>query len=439
MLAHRALTTLMAALALVLAALPARAFDIKEVKSPGGITAWLVEDHSIPLIAMSFSFAPGSAADPPDRPGLANFLTGMMDEGADDLDSATFQKRRDELGFRLSFDAGLDNFEGTFQTLAKNQGESFDLLRKAVTAPHFDPGPLERMRQSFLLNVSEKRDDPQQAAFQRWMEVALPGDPYAIESTGTPQSMAAVTADDLRSLHRRMFNRATLRVAVVGDIDATTLGARLDQVFGTLPSGPAAAVPPPKPYDTKGQIKVIERDIPQSIIVFGHEGIRRSDPDFIPAFVVTEILGGDSFGSRLTAEIREKRGLTYGVGAGLNPLRRLGLFIGSLSTRNEKAGEAVSLVKEIVKQMAEQGPTQRELDEAKTYLTGSYALRFASNSAIANQLLGLQEQGMAIDYVEKRNGLIAAVTLDQAKAAARRLLHPDRLVITIVGKPQGLD
>jgi len=439
MLAHRALTTLMAALALVLAALPARAFDIKEVKSPGGITAWLVEDHSIPLIAMSFSFATGSAADPPDRPGLANFLTGMMDEGADDLDSATFQKRRDELGFRLSFDAGLDNFEGTFQTLAKNQGESFDLLRKAVTAPHFDPGPLERMRQSFLLNVSEKRDDPQQAAFQRWMEVALPGDPYAIESTGTPQSMAAVTADDLRSLHRRMFNRATLRVAVVGDIDATTLGARLDQVFGTLPSGPAAAVPPPKPYDTRGQIKVIERDIPQSIIVFGHEGIRRSDPDFIPAFVVTEILGGDSFGSRLTAEIREKRGLTYGVGAGLNPLRRLGLFIGSLSTRNEKAGEAVSLVKEIVKQMAEQGPTQRELDEAKTYLTGSYALRFASNSAIANQLLGLQEQGMAIDYVEKRNGLIAAVTLDQAKAAARRLLHPDRLVITIVGKPQGLD
>jgi len=173
--------------------------------------------------------------------------------------------------------------------------------------------------------------------------------------------------------------------------------------------------------------------------VFGHEGIRRSDPDFIPAFVVTEILGGDSFSSRLTGEIREKRGLTYGVGAGLNPLRRLGLFIGSLSTRNEKAGEAVSLVKEIVKQMAEQGPTQRELDEAKTYLTGSYALRFASNSAIANQLLGLQEQGMAIDYVEKRNGLIAAVTLDQAKAAARRLLHPDRLVITIVGKPQGLD
>lgn len=437
--ARRTFMTLVAALLLVLAALPARAFDIKEVKSPGGITAWLVEDHSIPLIAMSFSFATGSAADPADRPGLANFLTGMMDEGADDLDSAAFQKRRDELGFRLSFDAGLDNFEGTFQTLTKNQGESFDLLRKAVTAPHFDPGPLERMRQSFLLNVSEKRDDPQQGAFQRWMEVALPGDPYAVETTGTPQSMAAVTADDLRGAHRRIFNRARLQVAVVGDIDATTLAARLDQVFGTLPSGPVAAVPPPHPYDAKGQIKVIERDIPQSIIVFGHEGITRSDPDFIPAFIVTEILGGDSFSSRLTGEIREKRGLTYGVGAGLNPLRRLGLFIGSLSTRNEKAGEAVSLVKAILRQMAEQGPTQQELDEAKTYLTGSYALRFSSNSAIASQLLGLQQQGMAIDYVEKRNSLVAAVTLDQAKAAARRLLHADRLVITIVGKPQGLD
>jgi zinc protease len=363
----------------------------------------------------------------------------MMDEGADDLDSAAFQKRRDELAFRMSYDVGRDFFEGSFQTLSRNRDASVELLRKAVTAPRFEPEPMERVRQQLLLGIRSDNDDPQTIASRAWLSLALPGDAYARDKAGTEQSVMAIGPDDLSAAHRRIFGRKTLQVSAVGDITAAELGALLDRVFLALPEGEGAPPLPPVSVGTAPQTKVIARDIPQSIIVFGHGGILRRDPDFIPAYIMSEILGGGGFGSWLTTEVREKRGLTYGIGAGFMPMERVGLFIGSLSTRNEKAGEAMELVKAEFLRMAEEGPTQQELDEAKTYLTGSYALRFTSGNAIAGQLLGLQQQGFGPDYVERRNGLIEAVTLEQVKAQAKRLLHPEQMIVTVVGKPEGLN
>ena len=418
----------------------AHAFAIQEVTSPGGIKAWLVEEKAVPLMAMTFSFRSASAEDPPAKEGVSEFLTGMMDEGAGDVLSQAFQKKKEELAFRMSFDTGSDFFEGSFQTLTRNRAPSVDLLRLALTAPRFDAEPLERVRQQFLLNVRQKEQDPQAIAWQAWMEEILPGDPYARRDEGTEATIGAISADDLRAAHRRIFTRATLQVAVVGDISAAELGPLLDQVFGGLPetAPEAATLPPAKPAQGP-KLKVIPRDMPQSVVVFGHEGILRSDPDFIPAYIMSEILGGGGLSSVLSEEIREKRGLTYGVSMGLSPLQRVGLHAGMLQTRNESAGEALKVAREVMAKMAAEGPTQQQLDEAKTYLTGSYALRFSSNSAIANQLLGLQQQDLGIDYVEKRNALVEAVTLDQVKAQAKRLLHPDRLVVTVVGRPEGLE
>lgn len=417
----------------------AHAFTIQEVKSPGGITAWLVEEKAVPLMAMNYSFRSGSAQDPEGKEGAAEFLTGMMDEGAGDMLSQEFQRRREELSFRMSFSADSDSFEGSFQTLTRNRAASVGLLKLAITNPRFDAEPMERVRQQFLLNVKEKAQDPQSIAWRAWIAKILPGDPYARPSDGTEASMSAMTPDDLRAAHRRIFNRDSLQVAVVGDISAAELGPLLDEVFGGLPqSAPQQPLPPAKPE--VGPIQtIIPRDMSQSVIVFGHEGILRSDPDFIPAFVMSEILGGGGMNSRLSDEIREKRGLTYGVSFGLSPLERTGLYAGMLQTRNESAGEALKLTREVLAKMAEEGPSQQELDEAKTFLTGSYALRFSSNAAIARQLLGLQQQGLGIDYVEKRNTLVEAVTLDQVKAQAKRLLHPDRLIVTIVGRPEGVE
>lgn len=417
----------------------AHAFTIQEVKSPGGVTAWLVEEKAVPLMAMNFSFRSGSADDPAGKEGVSEFLTGMMDEGAGDMLSQEFQRKREELALRMSFTADADSFEGSFQTLTRNRKASANLLTLAITSPRFDSEPLERVRHQFLLNVKQKEQDPQSIAWRAWIEKILPGDPYARPTDGNEATMGAMTADDLREAHRRIFNRDTLQVAVVGDISAAELGPLLDEIFGGLPQASPLQSLPPAMVAAGPRQQVIARDMPQSVIVFGHEGILRNDPDFIPAFVMSEILGGGGMSSRLSEEIREKRGLTYGVSFGLSPLQRTGLYAGMLQTRNESAGEALAVTREVLAKMATEGPTQAELDEAKTYLTGSYALRFSSNAAIARQLLGLQQQGLAIDYVLKRNALVEAVTLEQVKAQAKRLLHPDRLIVTVVGRPEGLN
>lgn len=429
---------IMACFALLFFMQPASAIDIKEVISPGGIKAWLVESRNIPLIAMNFSFEGGTTSDPVGKEGAVNFITGMMDEGAADMDGSTFQARRDELAVRMGFDAGTDQFEGSLQTLSKNRDAAFDLLRKAITEPHFEKAAMERVRQQFVLGAQSDEQDPDKIAGRAWTEAAFGDQLYARRGAGSPESIVRITPDDLRAMHKLIFNRKGLTISVVGDIDAATLGLALDKIFGGLSN-----TDPPNPVKevkvASGPLmKIIDRDIPQSIIVFGHEGILRNDPDFIPAFVMSQILGGGGFASRLTTEVREKRGLTYGVGFGLAPMDHVGLYIGSVNTRNEKAAETLAVVQDVLKKMADEGPTQAELDDIKTYLTGSYPLRFDSNSKIAGQLLGIQQENLGIDYVNTRNARIEVLTLDQVKAQAKRLIHSDRLIITIVGHPEGI-
>jgi zinc protease len=435
---RRHLAVFVFVITLAAAILPAQAIAIKEVKTPGGITAWLVEDHTNPLIAMRFSFEGGSANDPPGKEGTAHFIAGMLDEGAGDLDSNAFQMRSEELAMRMRFEDELDHFQGALQTLTERRDDSFALLKLALTKPRFDALPLERVRSQLLVGASENDEDPERIASRAWMASALDSHPYARESEGTLESLKNISADDLREQHRALFSRRGLKVTVVGDIDAATLTRLLDDTFGALPdTDPPVAPPMARPADRPG-IQIIDRNSPQSIITFGHEGILRDDPDFIPAYVASFILGGGGFGSRLTDEVRERRGLTYDVSLGLLPLDRAGLMLGSLSTRNDRAGQALKVVKEVMQRFAEEGPTAEELADAKTYLTGSYALRFDSNTKIAGQLLAIQEDKLGIDYVNRRNALIEALTLEQVKAQAKRITKPDKLIITIVGRPVGI-
>jgi len=433
-----ALRGLFALVLLPLLVLPAAAVTIQEVKSPGGITAWLVEDHTIPLIAMQFAFAGGSTSDPEGKEGAAHFLTGMLDEGAADMDSPTFQARREELAMRLSFDDDQDRFTGNFQTLSRNRDAAFALLKAALTAPHFDAEPMERVRQQFLVSVRDEAKDPGTMASRQWLAMAAPGHAYGRNPHGTEATIQAMTTDDLRATHQRLFTRKGLLISVVGDMDAATLARTLDDVFGALPDTDPPAPPALLTVPEGPMLKVTDMDMPQSIILFGGAGLLRSDKDFIPAYVMNQILGGGGLGSRLSSVVREKNGLTYGIDTGLLPLRRGGLFFGSFSTRNDKAGEAMALVKQELQRMAKDGPTAQELEQATTYLTGSYALRFDSNAKIAGQLLAIQQDNLGIDYINRRNALVEAVTIAQVKEQAQRLLHADKLLVSVVGKPQGL-
>lgn len=419
-------------------AVAAHAVDIKEITSPGGIKAWIVSDSTIPIIAMNFSFRGGTANDPADKVGRAYFLSGMLDEGAGDLPSEAFQERMSELAVRMSFDAEREYFEGSFQTLSENRDAAFELLRKAVAEPRFDTVPMNKVRGQILVGIKSDSENPSRIASEALLKTMLASHPYANDRKGTVDTVNAMTPDDLRDAWKATFARDRLLVGIVGDISEEEAGKMLDKVFGGLPESAGPVSVPDVQWPEKGSITIVERDIPQSVMTFAMPGILRSDPDFIAAYVMNFVLGDGGFGSRLMEEIREKRGLTYGIYTGLVTWNNGGLVIGSVSTQNSRAGETLDVLRAELTKMATDGPTQGELDEAKTYITGSYPLRYDSSGKIAQQLLAIQQENLGIDYVNKRNDLVNAVTLEDAKRVAKRLIQPDALTISIVGRPEGI-
>lgn len=409
---------------------------IQRVTSPGGIEAWLVENHDVPLIALRFGFSGGAAQDPDGKHGLANFVTGMLNEGAGDMDSLAFQEREEELAVRMEFDATRDAFVGGLQTLTKNRDDAFDLLRLALNEPRFDQDAIERIRKQIVTGLKFDKNNPRKVASREWYRLAFKEHPYSRAVKGEIDSVSQIKQQDFKDYVKRVFAKDTLKVAVVGDIDAKTLGKLLDKVFGSLPDKsdlrPIADVKP-----AAGPLKkIVEMNVPQSTVQFGHQGIKRKDDDFVPSFILNYILGGGGFNSRLMEEVREKRGLAYSIFSALAPFRHSAVYVGTVATENKSVLKSLEVISGELRRMANEGPTAEELKNAKQYLTGSYPLRFDTSSKIAGQMLWIQIEDLGIDYIEKRNGLIEAVTLDDVKRVAKRLLKSDGLIVTIVGKPE---
>ncbi len=409
---------------------------IQQVVSAKGIRAWLVEDHSIPLMALQFAFEGGTAQDPAGKEGLANFLTAMLDEGAGDIDSREFQAQLDEYAIRMDFDATRDAFDGNLQTLTRNRDKAVELMYLALNKPRFDKDALERMRGQLLTSLKFDAKDPNKIASRAWFEAAYGDHPYGRPTKGTPASLKAITGADLETYRKKVFSRQTLKIGVVGDITADELKVMLDRLFGDLPEK-ADLAPIPEVTSIPGPVrKTITMDNPQSVAQFGHQGIKREDKDFIPAYVLNYILGGGGFSSRLMEEVREKRGLAYSVYSYLYPLDHGALFMGGVATKNEALEKSLKVITDELRRLATDGPTETELQNAKQYLTGSYPLRFDTSSKIASQLLWIQMDNLGIDYIDTRNKMVNDVSMDQIRKVARRLLHPDRLIITVVGNPK---
>jgi zinc protease len=412
---------------------------VQEVKSPGGISAWLVESHSVPLIAMRFAFdGAGSVQDPAGKEGLANFMASILDEGAGELDSKAFQERMEDLAMRMSFDDGRDAFYGSLETLTEYRDESAKLLALALTKPRFDADAIERMRKQHLASLAYAARDPTRVASEQWMAMAFPGHPYGRPTNGTSKSIADIDRADLARLHGQVLGKDNLRVVVVGDIDAAKLGTMLDTVFGGLPAKATLALIAKTEAKAQEKMKVIDMNVPQSVARFGLPAMGRSDKDFMPAFVLNTILGGSAFTSRLYQEVREKRGLAYGVDTSLVPMRHSSVFFGGVATKNEAVAESLDVIRTELKRITTEGPTERELVDTKAYLTGSFALRFDTNSNIANQLLWMLTEGLGHGYVETRNAQVEAVSIDDVRRAAKRLFDGNDLLVTVVGRPKGL-
>lgn len=424
--------------ALFLLALPARAeIDIQTVTSPGGITAWLVEEHDIPFTALEIQFRGGTSLDPPDKRGAVNLMTALIEEGTGELDSQGFAAARDALAAEFSFSASTDSVGVSARFLTENRDQALALLRQAITAPRFDADAIERVRGQVLANIRSDDKDPEAIAGRIFDRMAFGDHPYASSGDGTAESVAALTRDDLLAAHRGALARDRIYVAAAGDITAAELAGLLDDLLGGLPAT-GALLPGRADLGLTPGITVEPFPGPQSVVLFGHQGIKRDDPDFFAATILNEVLGGGRFTARLMTEVREKRGLTYGIGTYLAGYDQAELMIGQMSTANETAAEAIEVVKAEWARIASEGITPDELAATKTYLTGAYPLRFDGNARIASILVGMQMIGLPPDYPLTRNEKVEAVTLDDVKRVAQRLIRPDALRFVVVGQPEGL-
>jgi zinc protease len=413
------------------------AAKVERVVSPGGIEAYLLSEPSIPFLSLSLQFKGGAALDPAGKEGLAYMVSGLLDEGAGDLDSQAFRTELEDRAIRLSFDSGRDELSGQLKTLTKQRERAFELLGLALSTPRFDPEPVERIRNQIQAELRRNAEDPDYVASLTWFQTAFPNHPYGRPSQGTVQSLGTITADDLRGFVGRRLARDNLVVGVAGDVTAAELGPLLDRAFGKLPAKSAPYdLAPVKPKG--GDTVIVRKDVPQSQILFGELGLPRDDPDFYAGYVANHILGGGGFTSRLTEQVREKRGLAYSVYSYLYPMNFAPLWLGGLGTANAAVGQALQLVRQQIAGMAAGEVTQAALDDAKTYLTGSFPLRLTSNDNIASMLVAMQVDHLGIDYLDKRNGYIEAVTLKDVQRVAARLYHADQLLVVVVGEPEGV-
>jgi zinc protease len=416
---------------------PAGATKVQRVVSPGGIEAWLVHEPSLPLVALNFAFIGGATVDPLDKPGVGYMASSLLDDGAGELDAKAFQRQVEDNAVQLRFSVTQDYFFGSIRLLRDRLDPSFELLRLALNQPRFDADAIGRVREQILAGLRRETTDPGTIATRAWWRTAFPDHPYGRPTGGTLTSVPTITVDDLRTYARQVLTRDTLKIAAVGDIDAATLGQVLDRVFGSLPETGTRAPVPNAPMRDGGRRIVVQLNVPQAVVRMGGSGLMRKDPDFIPAYVVNHILGGGSFTSRLYDEVREKRGLAYGVSSYLQPMRHAAMFMASTQTQADSTREALELIEAQVQRMVKNGPTEDELVKAKAYLKGSYALNFDTSTKIAGILLQNQLDELGIDYIDKRNAMIDAVTIEDTRRAAKRLAEGGMLV-TVVGQPKDL-
>jgi zinc protease len=422
----------------VSASVVSAAVDIKTITSPGGINAWVVEEPSIPFVAIEIRIRGGASLDEPGKRGAVNLMMGLLEEGSGDMDAQAFQTQRESLAASFGYRAYDDTIALSAQFLTENQDEALALFKQSLINPRFDQSAIDRVRAQVISGINSDAKNPNRIAGAFFDEVAFGDHPYGSEMDGTAETVSGLTQDDMFAAHRNVLTRDRLYVSAVGDITAEEIGPLLDELLGAFP-----AEGPPLPADVDfgldGGVTVIDFETPQSVALFGHAGIKRDDDDFFAAYIMNQILGAGGFESRLMTEVREKRGLTYGISTFLVPKFHAEMVLGQVASANATIAEAIDVTRAEWARMANEGVTPEELATAKTYLTGEYPLRFDGNGEIADIMVGMQTIGLPPEYVINRNDYIEDVTLDEINRVASELLDPEALHFVVVGQPDGLE
>ena len=432
------LTTTLVAAALSVSAIGASQAEmpVTEIRAPKtGVKAWLVTETATPIISISMIFKGGANLEPDNKRGMTRLMSYLLDEGAGDLDALAFQQKLEDYAIQISSSAQRDYFRISMETLSEHQDIAFDLLHKALTAPHFKEDAIDRMRTHMLVSLKRAKSSPHSLLDDGWRDQVFANHVYQHKLRGNAKDLNNITTQDLKEYHRLLLTQKSVAIGITGDIDAKQAEKRLDDLFMDVPAKreTQSNIAFQKPILTPVQT-ILDHDFPQSNALFTQLGPNRKDPDFFPAYLVNHILGGSGFTSRLTQEVREKKGLAYSVSSYLNPMQFSATWQGAVATQADRMPQSIEIIRKVWADMRENGPTSAELADAKTYLIGSYALGFTSNDAIASRLAAYQYQNLPLSDFHNRNKFIEDVTLEDAQKIARKWLTPENLSFIIVGQ-----
>lgn len=407
--------------------------SVEEIHSKTGVKAWFVRATELPLITVHFAFRGGGTQDPVGKEGLGFLLSATLDEGAGSLEARAFQDAVGSEAIQLSFHLDEDYLYGDLKMLTTAKERAVELMALALQQPRFDSEAIDRARAQIVSLLRHQAMDPEEIARKAWRAHAFSGHPYGRPLEGTPETLASLTAEDLRIQHRKLVARDDIKVVLVGDLTREEAEEMVDRLFSGIPEK-ATLTPVAEITQIPSGSFFVPFETPQNVIRFGYHGLKRDDPNFISALVMNHILGGGVFSSWLYQDVREKHGLAYGVWTTLLPLTHTGILVGGAATRTDHATQTLNLIYENLARMVSEGPDAETLSRAQDYLTGSYILGFDSARKIAKHLLALQLYGLPSDYIQKRNALIRAVTLDDIRAVAKRLLKEMQPLIVTVGQ-----
>lgn len=408
---------------------------VLETKS--GIPTWFLADTTTPVVNMMCTFqGSGSATDPADRAGRASMAVSLLLKGAGAFSAESLQEFMQKHGLGMLWNVSEDDAFFSINCLKRKLPEAKQAMQAVLYEPRFPRTEWKLLKQKAKAALAHEEDDPYAQASETFFRMQFKNHPYETANRMTPKSLKKLHLSDLKAYRQKCLVRSRLQVVVTGDLTPTQAADLVDEVFGAFPEGETIALPHAV-LQQPGSITHIPADRPQTLVYFAQAGLEMKDPDFIAFSMLLDILGGGGMESRLGQEMREKKGLVYGVGVDSFPLEASPLLMGSFQTTNASLEEAVEVLRKEWSRMHQEGVTAQELENAKSLYIGRVLLNQTSSSAVARTLLAYQRGGRPIDYGSRRAQLIADVTLDQINAVAQRMLDPKTLTMVVVG-PQAL-
>jgi zinc protease len=415
------------------AAPSSQALDIKRMTLSNGAVLLVSEEHQLPMVTISIAFDAGVRRDPKGKEGLAELTARCLTQGTRGLTATEFNQKVDFMGSSIGVGANRDYATAGMTTLTKYQAETLKLLAGVLTTPGLRDADIERKRAEQIAGIKAEEEQPGYTASVAFITQLFGDSPYGHPDAGSTESVAKLTAEDVRGFYRDYYKLGSAVIAIAGDVHADDIKASLEQSLKGLAGTVAPQPEPPALVVPAGiHLEVVDRNVAQANIVLGFGGVARSNPDYYRLQVMNYILGGGGFSSRLMQVVRSKGGLAYSISSGFEPGKFPGSFAVVLQTKNQSANQAINLILQQLREIQEKPVTDAELDGAKKFLIGSFPLKIDHQSAIAGFMQQVELYGLGLDYADRYPKLIAAITKDDVQRAAREYLHPDAAILVAV-------